>query len=380
MNANHKDSGVDVDVAVIGAGVLGLASAAALIRAGYSVIVLERHEGPGRETSSRNSEVIHAGIYYPPGSLKASLCVEGNRLLYRFCEEHGVAHQRLGKLIVATCEAERGELERLHQTGLRNGAAPLQLLEGSQVAALEPRVRAVAGLLSPSTGIVDSHGLIKALEAITRNGGGQVLYRCKVIGLDPQGGRFQLALQNPAGEEQLQARLVVNAAGLDADRVAAMAGVQEHRHHWCKGVYFAVTGKRARLVSRLVYPVPCSDLEGLGIHVTLDLSGNMRLGPDAAYLERRAMQLDVDPARATAFCQAVNRYLPEIRVQDLSPGMAGIRPKLQGPGQQWRDFVIEGRSEGRRRGLINLVGMESPGLTCCLAVAQEVLRLAQKCH
>ena len=366
-----------VDVVVVGAGVLGLASAAALAGAGHSVLVLERHPGPGRETSSRNSEVIHAGIYYPPGSLKARLCVRGNRLLYRFCVDNGIAFKRLGKVIVAACDAEAPALEELHKTGQQNGASPLRLLDRREVNALEPNVNAVAGLLSPSTGIIDSHGLIKALESKTRAGEGEVLYRCEVTGVEPHQGGFRVTAQNPTGAERVGARVVVNAAGLDSDRVATLAGVDHHEHHWCKGDYFSVSGHPG-LVSRLVYPMPGRHLSGLGVHVTLDLAGRMRLGPDAVYLPQRVQTLDVDPSKAGAFCEAVNRYLPAIRPGDLSPDMAGIRPKLQGPGQPWRDFIIC-QEEGGLRGLINLVGMESPGLTSCLAVGEKVLRMASTC-
>ena len=364
---------MDTDVTVIGAGVLGLASAAALAEAGHRVLVLERRGGPGREISSRNSEVIHAGIYYPPGSLKARLCVRGNRLLYAFCERYGVAHRRLGKVIVAASEEEAPALEALCRTGQQNGAAPLRLLDRREVNALEPEVTAAAGLLSPSTGIIDSHGLVKALEGITTSAGGQVAYRCEVSAVEPLDPGFRITAQNPAGTERVASRVVVNAAGLESDRVAAMAGVGGYHHHWCKGVYFAVAGRRAGQVSRLVYPMPGEHLSGLGVHVTLDLAGRMRLGPDAAYLSERVQDLDVDPGRAGAFCEAVNRYLPSIELSDLAPDMAGIRPKLQGPGEPWRDFVMGHGPPG----LINLIGMESPGLTSCLAVGENVRQLAQ---
>ena len=370
---------MDVDVTVIGAGVLGLASAAALAEAGRSVLVLERHRGPGRETSSRNSEVIHAGIYYPPGSLKARLCVRGNRLLYRFCEDNGVAHQRLGKIIVAACEEEAPALEELYHTGEKNGASPLQLLDRRQVNALEPNVKAVAGLLSPSTGIVDSHGLMKALEGIARARGGQVAYRCEVFAVEPRGAGFRVTARNPSGVERVETSAVVNAAGLDADRVAAMAGVDRYHHHWSKGDYFSVSGSRSGLVSRLVYPMPAEHLSGLGVHVTLDLAGRMRLGPDAAYLPGRVQHLDVDASKAGVFCEAVNRYLPQITTGDLAPDMAGIRPKLQGPGEPWRDFALHQETEAGLPGLINLVGMESPGLTSCLAVGEEVSKMTSTC-
>jgi L-2-hydroxyglutarate oxidase LhgO len=367
----------DIDVLVIGAGVVGLAVAARLAEAGQSTIVVERHDGPGRETSSRNSEVIHAGLYYPTGSLKARLCVRGNRLLYEYCRARGVDHRAIGKLIIAVSDDELPELERLAALGKANGVPGLRRVDGRELHALEPRVQACAAIHSASTGIIDSHGLLKALEAQTRAAGAQVLYRCAVVGVDRTGGGYEVALRSPAGEERLASRLLVNAAGLESDRIAALAGVGGYRIWWCKGDYFAVAGRAAGLVSRLVYPVPAHQLTSLGIHVTLDLGGRMRLGPDAAYLERERASLDVDAGKAEQFCSAVQRFLPQLTVDDLQPDQAGIRPKLQGPGDSFRDFVIREESSHDRGGLLDLVGIESPGLTACLAIAEEAQRLLE---
>jgi L-2-hydroxyglutarate oxidase LhgO len=367
--------GWDYDVAVVGGGVVGLAAAARLAEAGLAVVLLERHPGPGRETTSRNSEVIHAGIYYPPGSLKARSCVRGNQLLYDFCRRARVEHRRLGKLIVATDPAELPELERLLAVGQQNGARELRLVERDELQAMEPKVVAVAGLYSPSTGIVDTHGLVKALEARVQAAGGLLAYRCLVTGVGGGPG-FVLTVDDPSGTEQLGARTLVNAAGLESDRVSAMAGVDAYRLHWCKGDYFAVTGPPARLISRLVYPVPGSRLTSLGIHLTLDLAGRMRLGPDATYLEdRRQASLDVDPDKAVTFHRAVRRFLPGLEAAHLQPDTSGIRPKLQGPDDPWRDFVLREESDHGRPGLVNLVGIESPGLTSSLDLADRILEL-----
>lgn len=353
---------------IVGAGVVGLAVAGELAQAGLTTVVLERHAGPGRETSSRNSEVIHAGIYYPPGSLRARLCVRGNRLLYRFCEQNGVATRALGKLIVASTDEEIPLLEDLLRRGQANGALDLRLVDGPGVARLEPAVAAVAGLLSPSTGIVDTHGLTKALEGKARALGAELLYRCEVIDVEPGERSYSVTVRNPSGSEQLVSRSLVNAAGLDSDRVSAMAGVP-YRLHWCKGDYFSVSSRRASSVSRLVYPVPNPHLVGLGVHITLDLGGRMRLGPDATYVEREAGgMLDVDPLKSASFWTAARRYLPSLALGDLQPDMAGIRPKLQGPADGWRDFVVQ----EDRPGLVNLVGIDSPGLTACLAIGELV--------
>jgi len=321
--------------------------------------------------------VIHAGIYYPTGSHKATLCVRGNRLLYEFCQRYGVDHRPLGKLIIAVTAPELAELERLYALGQANGVLGLRIVDGVELARLEPRVRAQAAVHSPSTGIVDTHGLVKALEGKTRAAGGQVIYRCEVSRVDAASGGYAITARSPAGEERLTSRLLVNAAGLESDRIAALAGVPGYRLHWCKGDYFATGGAAARLVSRLVYPVPAHELTSLGVHVTLDLGGRMRLGPDATYVDRESASLDVDATKAESFCSAVQRFLPALRLADLSPDTCGIRPKLQGPNDSWSDFVIREERAAGRPGLVSLVGIESPGLTASLAIAEEVKSLLQ---
>ena len=366
----------EIDIAVVGAGVVGLAVAAELAAAGRAVLVLERQPGPGRETSSRNSEVIHGGLYYPQGSLKAQLCVEGRRLLYELCARQGIGHRRIGKLIVACSAEELPELERLHALGTANGVEGLELLDGAALARLEPEVRAVAALRSAETGIIDGHGLMKALEARLHAAGGLTLYQCALAGVEPPpsaGRDFVLRLRNPSGEETLRCRTLVNAAGLESDTVAAWAGCPGDPLHWCKGDYFSVSGTSSRLVSRLIYPVPPRNY--LGIHVTLDLGGRMRLGPDATYIDRtlgQAPHLLVDEAKGSVFAAAVRRYLPRLAAEDLQPDMAGLRPKLQGPAEGFRDFVIRGEAGAGQPNLINLIGIESPGLTSSLAIARRV--------
>lgn len=370
---------IETPICVVGAGVVGLAVAARLAEAGHEVLVLERHPGPGMEISSRNSEVIHAGIYYHTGSLKARLCVRGNQLLYRFCRELHIPYQRLGKLIVATSEAQLPDLERLFQQGEQNGAEGLRLVQGSELRAMEPAVNAKAAIYSPSTGIVDSHGLVKALEARTRSLGGRIAYTCQVVHIEPGPGEgFLLRTENPAGQETILARLLINAAGLDSDHLSSMAGVGRYRLSWCKGDYFSVSGRHRGRLSRLVYPVPTASLRGLGIHATLDLSGHIRLGPDVTYLDRREQHFQVDPAKADAFHASVRNFLPFVDPEDLHPDTAGIRPKLQGPGDPWQDFVVRDEEDQGYPGLINLVGIESPGLTSCLALAEEVFEITQQ--
>jgi len=363
----------DTPLAIVGAGVVGLAAAARLSKRFPELVVLERRERHGSETSSRNSEVIHAGMYYPAGSLKARLCVRGKRQLYEHCERAGVPHRRIGKLIVAMREAERPELERLLALATENDVE-LELVDARACQKLEPAVPAVAGLLSPSTGIVSAHGLMDALAHEARRHGAILQMRAELVGIERRGADYRLELRTPEGSETLTSERVVNAAGLDADRVAALAGIDvdaaRYRIHWWKGSYFAVSGSKSRLVSRLVYPVP--ERVGLGVHVVLGLDGRLRFGPDAEHLADRRFDYTVAESKRESFAEAVRRLVPAITAEDLSPDIAGIRPKLQGPGDGFRDWVIAEESSRGLPGLVSLVGMDSPALTACLAIAEEV--------
>lgn len=362
----------DVDVAIIGAGVVGLACAAVLAQRGLAVLVLERHRRAGQETSSRNSGVIHAGLYYPTGSLKATLCVEGRELLYARCARDGVPHRRCGKLLVATDDDERRKVEAIHAQGVTNGAGALELLDGDAVTRLEPRVRAVAGLLSPETGIVDVHALMDSYrrEAVER--GAALAFDNTVTALEPVDDGWRVRARTAADTAEIVARWVVNAAGLEASRVAALAGLDVralgHEQKLCKGDYFRIAARHGTLAGRLVYPTPVH--AGLGIHITFDLGGKLMAGPDVEYIE--AVRYDVDPGKAARFGAALRRYLPEIRDEDLEPDYAGIRPKLQGPGETFRDFVIEHAAAHGAPRLVNLIGIESPGLTASEAIARRV--------
>jgi L-2-hydroxyglutarate oxidase LhgO len=366
----------DTPLTVVGAGVVGLAVAARLAPRFPETVVLERHERHGTETSSRNSEVIHAGLYYPPGSLKARLCVRGNALLYELCRSRGIPHRRTTKLVVATAPGETDDLERLLALGLANGA-PLSLLSGEGCRRLEPAVPAVAGLLSPTTGIVSAHGLMDALLQEARRHGSLFQPRAELVALERRDHDFRLEIRTPDGVESLTSERVVNAAGLESDTVAGLAGIDVeaagYRLHWWKGSYFAVSGARAGCVSRLVYPTP--NPLTLGIHAILGLDGRLRFGPDADYLPDRRQDYSVDAAKRTAFGAAVRRLLPQIGDDDLAPDIAGIRAKLQGPGEGFRDFVVAEETARDRRGLVSLVGIDSPGLTSALAIAEEVDRL-----
>jgi len=365
---------VDADAVVIGAGVVGLACARELAARGRDVVLIERHERFGVETSSRNSEVIHAGIYYAPGSLKATLCAAGSRALYAWCAARGVPHARLGKLIVATSADEEARLRGILGQAEANGVTSLRPLTGAEIRAMEPHVRARSGLWSPDTGIVDSHRLMASLLADAEDHGCAAAWRHEVVGAARIGGGYRVAARSGDETTRLECRVVVNAAGLDADRVAALpgldAGAAGYRQHYARGHYFRVHPRKRHLASHLVYPAPAAT--HLGVHVTLDLAGGVRLGPDLAYLPERRQDYDVPSGLREAFFAAASRYLEGLEPDDLSPDLAGIRPKLQGPGEPPRDFVIAEESARGFAGWINLVGIESPGLTCCLAIGALV--------
>lgn len=355
-------------VLIIGAGVIGLACGAELARGGRRVLVIERNDAPGRETSSRNSEVIHAGLYYPAGSLKAECCVEGRELLYERCSRFGVPHRRTGKFVVACEDGELAALDDLLAHGRANGAGPLELVDADQLARSEPRVRAAGALWSPESGIVDAHALVSSYQAELEALDGTVIVRTRLLGLERTAGGWRASTRSADGERfDLEVPWLVNAAGLEADRVAALAGLDLDarglRQHPCKGDYFSIAPGLGALTRALVYPLPVAG--GLGVHVTLDLGGRFRLGPDVEWVDR--LDYAVDPAKAEAFAAAARRYLPEIRAEHLAPDFAGIRPKLQAPGEGFRDFeIVQGPS------MLSLLGIESPGLTAAGALARRV--------
>jgi L-2-hydroxyglutarate oxidase LhgO len=363
-----------VDCVVVGAGVVGLAVARELARRGREVLVLERAHAIGTETSSRNSEVIHAGIYYPRHLLKRRLCVEGKALLYAFCNEYGVAHRRCGKLIVATSEAQVPQLAALQRQAADNGVDDLRLLAPAEVARLEPEVRCVAALLSPSSGIVDSHGLMLALQGDAEAHGASFVFATPVVGGAVRHTGIELHTAG-AAPTALVATAVVNSAGLGAQALAhAIEGVPAATIpplYLAKGNYYTLAGRNP--FARLVYPIP--EPGGLGVHVTIDLGGQARFGPDVEWVDH--IDYTVDPRRADAFYAAVRRYWPRLPDGALQPGYCGIRPKVERPGGSHTDFVIHGPAAHGVRGLVNLYGIESPGLTASLALARHVADLIE---
>lgn len=374
-----------VDVVVIGAGVVGLAVAAHLSAAGRDVFVLEKNDSFGRETSSRNSEVIHAGLQYPPGSLKARLCVPGNRMLYEICSQHGVPHRNTGKLVIAVEEDELPGLYELKATAERNGVEGLRVLGRAEIEAMEPQVQAPAALYVPSTGIVDAHSLMAYFAQSAREHGTELVYRTAVRAIEPLGDGYRVVGVDAAGDHfALRAAAVVNAAGLWADAMAALAGIDidvaDYRQHFCKGDYFGVAPARTGRVSHLIYPLAATGAERAGtrIHLTLDLAGRMRLGPDANWLPdswRDDPQYRVDGSSRELFWQSAHRYLPWLEPSDIAPEGAGVRPRVFGPGQPQRDFIIQHETDRGLPGFVNLIGIESPGLTSSPAIAQYVAEL-----
>ncbi len=360
-----------VDAVVIGAGVVGLAVARALALQGREVLVLEAADAIGTGTSSRNSEVIHAGIYYAPGSLKASLCVQGKQLLYAYCAERGIAHQRCGKLIVATNAEQLAQLEKIRLQAAANGVDDLQLLDRAASRALEPQLECTGALLSPSTGIVDSHALMLALLGDLENAGGLLALNSPLAHM--QIAQDAIILEAEDGT-RLQARTVVNAAGLQAQALARRCAGLDPRHvppsYYAKGNYFTLAGRAP--FQHLIYPAP--QAAGLGVHLTLDLGGQAKFGPDVQWVDSPE-DLVVDPARGEAFYAEVRKYWPGLPDGALLPGYAGMRPKIQAPHEAAKDFLIQGPAVHGVPGLVNLFGIESPGLTSCLAIAEHVARL-----
>jgi L-2-hydroxyglutarate oxidase LhgO len=366
----------DAQVGVIGAGVVGLACAAVLARRGRSVILVERNARAGLETSSRNSGVVHAGLYYPCGSVKARTCAIGRTLLYDRCRRLGIPHLKCGKIVVAVEPAEVETLESIYTRGVANGAEKLQLLDQRQLTRLEPEVRAQAALWSPDTGIVDAHALMRSYAIEAKEKDALVAFRAELTGLHLETGGWRIDLRSANREsESIRVQAVINAAGLESERVASYAGLKTkalgYKLHYCKGDYFSLAPSLRAIVRHLVYPVPVS--AGLGIHLTFDLGEKFFAGPDTEYVTEPSYGIDSE--KAALFSAAIHRYLPRIKPEHLSPDYAGVRPKLQGPGETFRDFVIEEASAHGAPGLINLIGIESPGLTASEAIALEVERL-----
>lgn len=362
----------EVDVAIIGVGVVGLALAAELSGKGREIIAVERHDGFGREASSRNSEVIHAGIYYDRDSLKARFCLEGRHALYQLCLREGIPFRKIGKLIIAVVEDDLPVIEKLKARAEANGVEGLRLLSRKEVIEMEPNIRAEGGLFSPETGIIDSHGLMAYLEKKAAPDT-TFAYNCELVSLEKKEEGYLLGIRDADGEGyEFLSRVVVNAGGLGAEAVAAMAGIDTggagYTIYPCKGEYYRVWGGKDELTNRLVYPPPTGI--SLGLHTVVDLQGGMKIGPNAFYVD--GVDYTVDEKHLDEFFEGARGYLPDLQRENLSPDMAGIRPKLFREGEPDRDFVIHHEEDRGLPGLINLIGIESPGLTAALAIGKYV--------
>lgn len=366
---------MDVNITIIGSGVIGLAIASHLSSRYDNIFVIEKHKRFGQETSSRNSEVIHSGIYYQEGSLKSKLCVKGKELLYKLCRDEDIPFNNCGKLIVATNEDELDALDALREKARKNNVHDLEMLDGSEVRKMEPHVKAIRALFSPSTGIVDSHGLMKHFEKTSLMNGVDFAYHSEVKSISQQNGGYELVLADADGETfTFTSNMVINCAGLESGRVAGMLNMNDEAYqiYFVKGEYFRINPPKNRLVNRLIYPVPGQKLVGLGIHSTIDLNGGLKLGPSAFYLEKNEYDYSVNHENSQHFYESARKFLPFIEPGDLSPEMAGIRPKIQAPGSSAKDFIIKNEADRGFKNFINLIGIESPGLTSSMAIAEYV--------
>jgi L-2-hydroxyglutarate oxidase LhgO len=355
------------DITIIGAGVVGLSMAAELSRPELSVLILEKNSRHGEGISSRNSEVIHGGMYYPHESLKARLCVEGRQMLYEIAAKNPIAYKKIGKLIVAVAPEEVEELERLYKNGLQNGVSSLSMISKRNIIRVEPNVRAEAALYSPETGIISVHDLMNYFLSQALNKKAALVCNTEVSRIEKEAIDWRIMTRNSKGESfEFSSAIVINCAGLSSDIIANMTG-GNYLLYYCKGDYCSIADVKPGTVQRLIYPVPAKNQVGLGVHLTLDLNGRYKLGPDTTYIDRKE-DYTIAPDKAAQFYWNASKFLPFLKEENVSPDMAGIRPKLQGPNDDFRDFVIKEDAPG----FINLVGIESPGLTASPAIARYV--------
>lgn len=378
-----------IDVLVVGAGVVGLAIAkelsdsknrASSLSASYTnIVVLEKNKSFGQETSSRNSEVIHGGMYYPANSLKAKLCVEGRELLYESCIKNKIPYKKTGKLIVVVEIEEMASLEKLFLQGNLNGVKGLRIITQKELKKLEPNVFGISALYSEETGVLDSHKYMQYLFDVSKDNGVLISYNSEVIEIEKKNTGYKVLVKNNNEILELTSTVIINSGGLESDIIAKMVGIDIDKYNYnllyCKGQYFRVNNTKSKLVSHLVYPVPKPKSGGLGIHATLDLGGQLRLGPDDLYLQNRIKDYSVDEKKKFEFYKSVSKFMPFIKEDDLFADTAGIRPKLQEEGGEFKDFVINEEVDKGFPGVVNLIGIESPGLTASLAIAKHVKKI-----
>lgn len=367
-----------VDIVIVGAGVIGLAVASQVAKERREVYVLERNETFGRETSSHNSEVIHTSIFYPKGSLNAKMCTEGNSLLYELCENYGIGYKKIGKLIVAIDDTEVGALGKLFEEGKEDGL-DLRMLSQRELNGVEPNISGVAAIFSPSTGIIDSHGLMRYFLGKARDNGAHIAYNTKVIGIDKVSGGYKVEVEEPSGNFSFTTKVVINCAGFYSDKVASMCEIDiikaGYKLYYCKGEYYSLSQVKAKMVNHLIYPMLRPG--GLaGIHTVLDVWGRTRLGPDFYYVDE--VDYAMNSWRKQLFYQSAKRLFPFIEYDDIEPESAGIMCRLYDKGEGFRQFVISDEYDKGLPGFINLIGIESPGLTSSPAIARHVSRLVDE--
>ena len=369
-----------VAVTIIGAGVVGLAVANELSKKYSPIYVIEKEDNYGTGISSRNSEVVHAGIYYPPNSLKASLCIEGNVLLTEYCKHHEVPFINIGKYIVAADSDDLPNLDKYYANALECGVKGLIQKSQKEINQVEPEIKNSGGIYSPNTSVLNVHDLMDVFHTQGQAKGVEYSFKTSVKSIYKDSDGYIICVQDSDGDAfEFKSEIVINSAGLNSDTVAEMVGINidkaGYRLHYWKGDYFIVQGPQRKLVSHLIYPVPPAELKGLGVHITIDVAGNMHLGPDTEYIGREKVYYDVSESKRENFWQAVNRYFPGLDKQSIQPERSGIRPKLQAPGDDVKDFVIKEESARGLPGFVNLIGIESPGLTASLAIAKYVQKL-----
>ncbi len=365
---------MDFDVIIIGCGVVGL-SCAVYLSPKYSTLVIERHNSFGKETSSRNSEVIHSGIYYPAGTFKAIFCVAGNNSIYNWCRSYNVPYNKIGKFIIAAEESELPLLEKLFQNAISNNVDAF-FLSGKEIKKKEPNVRSIAGLWVPSTGIINSHRFMESLFAEAKKNNCTFAFQHNVVGLEYTGEFYKIFVQTPDGQTfSTSSRFVINSAGLESDTIAKLLGLNienlGYTLQWAKGSYFRIKPSKNNIAKHLIYPVPSQNSSFLGVHLTIELDGNLKLGPDLELLPKRIYDYSVPESRARLFFESASRYLSGFKLDDLFPDQAGIRPKLK-KYSGYPDFIIKEETENSYPGFVNLIGIESPGLTCSLEIGKYV--------
>ena len=371
-----------IGITIIGAGVVGLAIASRLSKKNRDIFVIEREDAFGKGISSRNSEVIHAGLYYPPNSLKSKVCVEGNVMLYELCQNNSIPFKKSGKLIVATNNDEIEQIRVLHNNGNANGVEGLKIIESKNISKFEPNIAGICALYSPVTGIIDTHRLMQVYYNQAKSSGVNFIFNSEVIGINRNKSGYEVKIRNRFEENSFNSRIVINSAGLDSDSIAGLIGMDIKKLNYdlkyCKGQYFRLNAEKSKMINGLVYPVPQQTDGGLGIHLTPDLSGQVRLGPDAIYLNNRIKDYEVDRMSQSNFYESVKFFAPFINESDISVDTSGIRPKLQGEGEGFRDFVIKEESYNGFPGFINLIGIESPGLTGSPSIARLVEEIVER--